>query len=116
MVLNVEVRFINTTAVNISWTQPNSAVEEYTVYYSPIAVTNQNVNRTIQSKSFTGTNGIIADLVNDDRDIKGYNFLVVVGNGSQCDSLDTRTVVSLLPSLSEATTTGTEECKCQVSQ
>ena len=85
---NVEVTYINTTAVNVSWTHPTSNIEEYTVFYTTLAITTQEIYRTIQNASFTGTYGVITGL---DEGI-GYEFLVVIRNESQCDSLDIRTV------------------------
>ena len=87
----VEVAYINTTTVNVSWAHPTSDIEDYTVFYAPLAVLSQVINRTIQNESFSNTYGVITGL---DESV-GYEFLVVVRNESQCDSLDTRTVYRL---------------------
>ena len=99
------VRYINESAVNISWSQitevNDNEIEGYTVYYSPITATNQK-SRSIKNVTFNGNgnstnHGVIVGLSTSET---GYQFLVVVrtsesGSVQETCALDLRTVIAV---------------------
>ena len=115
----VTVRYINESAVNITWMPVNDVdyrIEGFTVYYSSVSV--NEVLRSCNGSAFfnnSTTSGIISDL---SEDYDGYEFTVIIQTDSMAfgepEITDIPSVIALRDSYCGRTSTtySTAYSKC----
>ena len=119
----VTVRYINTSAVNITWipvtNNDNYIIEGYTVHYSSVAVDTlaETMERSCSGRAFfnhsgeSTSYGVIYDL---SEEYDGYQFIVLIhtSNGTLGNITDVTPVIGLRSNIISTTTYTQTDSEC----